>query len=72
MRIKSHRDSSSEATSPAISVSTEDRNVAAKVPSQWSVLRNRNFALFFWGELLSSTGTQMQVVEVKTGSSQVN
>lgn len=64
MKIKSHKDLSSDATSPAISVSAEDRSRATKVPSQWSVLRNRNFALFFWGELLSSTGTQMQVVAV--------
>src|SRR5579864_2500107 len=30
----------------------------------WSVLRNRNYALLFWGQLISSTGTQMQVVAV--------
>src|SRR6266487_1313995 len=28
----------------------------------WKVLRNRNYALLFWGQLISSTGTQMQVI----------
>src|SRR5260370_33369887 len=35
-----------------------------KVPSQWSALRNRNYALLFWGYLVSSAGTQMQIVAV--------
>src|ERR1700676_2630645 len=30
----------------------------------WGVLRNRNYALLFWGQLISSSGTQMQVVAV--------
>lgn len=30
----------------------------------WSVLRHRNYALLFWGQLISSTGTQMQIVGV--------
>ena len=30
----------------------------------WGALRNRNYALLFWGQLISSTGTQMQVVAV--------
>jgi MFS family permease len=30
----------------------------------WKVLRNRNYALLFWGQLISSAGTQMQVVVV--------
>jgi hypothetical protein len=30
----------------------------------WGVLRNRNYALLFWGQLISATGTQMQVVAV--------
>lgn len=35
-----------------------------KVPSQWSALRNRNYAFLFWGYLVSSAGTQMQIVAV--------
>jgi MFS family permease len=30
----------------------------------WDVLRNRNYALLFWGQLISAAGTQMQVVAV--------
>lgn len=35
-----------------------------KPVSTWSVLRNRNYALLFWGQLISATGTQMQIVAV--------
>jgi len=39
--------------------------VPAKKPvGSWAVLRNRNYALLFWGQLISSAGTQMQVVAV--------
>src|SRR2546422_8491781 len=38
---------------------------AAKQPLRsWSVLHNRNYALLFWGQLISSTGTQVQVIAV--------
>lgn len=30
----------------------------------WSVLRDRNYSLLFWGQFISSVGTQMQVVVV--------
>jgi len=30
----------------------------------WRVLRNRDYSLLFWGQLISSAGTQMQVVAV--------
>jgi MFS family permease len=33
-------------------------------PGPWRVLRNRNYSLLFWGQLISSAGTQMQVVAV--------
>jgi MFS family permease len=33
-------------------------------PGSWSVLRNRNYSLLFWGQMISSAGTQMQVVAV--------
>src|SRR6266446_7616344 len=39
--------------------------VPAKRPlGPWRVLRNRNYSLLFWGQLISSAGTQMQVVAV--------
>src|SRR5215470_17754427 len=30
----------------------------------WSVLRHRDYALLFWGQLISASGTQMQLVAV--------
>src|SRR5215469_7899158 len=52
---------------PASSVSTTSTVVA--IPAKrslgpWRVLRNRNYSLLFWGQLISSAGTQMQVVAV--------
>ncbi len=35
-----------------------------KTAGSWVVLRNRNYALLFWGQLISAAGTQMQVVAV--------
>ncbi len=32
--------------------------------SSWQVLRSRNYALLFWGQCISSIGTQMQVVAI--------
>lgn len=32
--------------------------------SSWSVLRNCNYVLLFWDQLVSSTGTQMQIVAI--------
>src|SRR6266478_3692829 len=52
---------------PAQSVSTTSTVVAVPVKRSlgpWRVLRNRNYALLFWGQLISSAGTQMQVVAV--------
>lgn len=46
---------------------TTTRDIAlslSKPSSQWSVLRNRNYALLFWGQLISAGGTQMQIVAV--------
>ena len=52
---------------PAQSVTSTSTVVA--IPAKrslgpWRVLRNRNYALLFWGQLISSAGTQMQVVAV--------
>jgi MFS family permease len=32
--------------------------------SAWQVMRNRDYSLLFWGQLISSAGTQIQVVAV--------
>lgn len=37
---------------------------ATTTSSYWAVLRNRDYALLFWGYLISSAGTQMQIVAV--------
>ena len=42
----------------------ESSTLPEKRPSSWSVLRNRNYALIFWGQMISSAGTQMQIVAV--------
>jgi hypothetical protein len=38
--------------------------VKEKGSGYWVVLRNRNYALLFWGYLISSAGIQMQIVAV--------
>ncbi|GHO50269.1 MFS transporter [Ktedonospora formicarum] len=50
-----------------VDVTTTARDLApppVKSPGHWSVLRNRNYALLFWGQLISAAGTQMQIVAV--------
>ncbi len=42
----------------------ESPTLPVKGPGSWSVLRNRNYSLLFWGQMISSAGTQMQVVAV--------
>ncbi len=55
------KDQAGQATSP----STSAEAISAKRSlGPWKVLRNRNYALLFWGQLISSAGTQMQVVAV--------
>src|SRR5947199_8016862 len=46
------------------STSSEVAHPAKHRLGPWRVLRNRNYSLLFWGELISSAGTQMQVVAV--------
>jgi MFS family permease len=47
----------------AVSLSTV-ANSLRKPAGSWSVLRNRDYSLLFWGQFISATGTQMQVVAV--------
>ncbi len=51
-------------TEPRSSSSSAVALPAKRSLGPWSVLRNRNYALLFWGQLISSAGTQMQVVAV--------
>lgn len=55
-----------EPASPALveAVTTQGTQRTARSTGPWRVLLNRNYALLFWGQLISSTGTQMQVVAV--------
>ena len=58
-----------ETISPQISqlapLTSSEVALPAKHPlGPWRVLRNRNYSLLFWGQLISSAGTQMQVVAV--------
>jgi MFS family permease len=54
-------DQAGQATSPSTSIVAIS---AKRSLGPWKVLRNRNYALLFWGQLISSSGTQMQVVAV--------
>src|SRR5215469_17552705 len=45
-------------------IETRPPSLAKRHNGPWSVLRNRNYALLFWGQLISATGTQMQIVAV--------
>src|SRR5438034_6556796 len=67
MKAESQRDAYSDepvqAEAPEVAVATPPLP-KSKPMSSWSVLRNRNYALLFWGQLISSAGTQMQVVAV--------
>src|SRR5205823_2804668 len=67
MKAESQRDTYSDepvqAEAPEVAVATPPLPKSQPLRS-WSVLRNRNYALLFWGQLISSTGTQVQVVAV--------
>ena len=52
-----------EPASPAL-VEAVASESTRRSPGPWRVLLNRNYALLFWGQLISSAGTQMQVVAV--------
>ena len=40
------------------------RKLFERLAGPWTVLGQRDYALLFWGQLISATGTQMQVVAV--------
>ncbi len=60
---KAAKDSVSDQSAQLATPSSEGVAPAPKRSlGPWRVLRNRNYALLFWGQLISSSGTQMQVV----------
>lgn len=55
----------SDAARPMDGAAHDDhRDQPARPPSAWRVLRHREYALLFWGQLASAVGTQMQIVAI--------
>lgn len=52
-----------QADEQAVSLSAVAETMRKPVGS-WAVLRRRDYSLLFWGQFISATGTQMQVVAV--------
>jgi MFS family permease len=64
MKTEPQKDSLTELVTDPIPTTTDISQPLTKAPSHWSVLRNRNYALLFWGQMISAAGTQMQIVAV--------
>src|SRR6266566_495709 len=64
MKTEPQRESASDLSIEPASPASVEAAPAKRSPGPWRVLRNRNYALMFWGQLISSSGTQMQVVAV--------
>src|SRR5690348_13838111 len=64
MKTEPQKDSFTELVTDPIPTTTDISQPPTKAPSHWSVLRNRDYALLFWGQLISAAGTQMQIVAV--------
>lgn len=64
MKTEPQKDALSGVVEDAETATVSAPPAVTKAPTQWSVLRNRNYALLFWGQLISSAGTQMQIVAV--------
>lgn len=63
--MKTEPQKSGEVGQAEMPVTASDEAAEAKRAfGSWHVLRDRNYALLFWGQLISSGGTQMQVVAV--------
>lgn len=63
MKTEPHKPLVSMQSAPSSAVES-DALAIGRTLGPWSVLRNRNYSLLFWGQLISSAGTQMQVVAV--------
>ena len=64
MKIEPEEEAQSLEIIPSPVDIAETTTQAPERRSSWSVLGNRNYALLFWGQFISSAGTQMQVVAV--------
>ena len=63
MKTEPQKDAFVDSTS-LVATETAIVPIEEKLPSQWSLLRHRNYALLFWGQMVSAAGTQMQIVAV--------
>lgn len=63
MKIEPQKSQNTVQTELLVAASNEVAQAKRSFGS-WHVLRDRNYALLFWGQLISSAGTQMQVVAV--------
>src|ERR1700692_4196994 len=64
MKTDPQKDVLSSSLVDPLTATIDEPPAVAKIPGHWSVLRNRNYSLLFWGQLISAAGTQMQVVAV--------
>src|SRR5260370_31663180 len=65
MKTEPQKETISPQNSQLAPLTSSEVALPAKHPlGPWRVLRNRNYSLLFWGQLISSAGTQMQVVAV--------
>ncbi len=65
MKIEPQKEAVTEKPGQPTSLTSSEVAPRSRHPlGPWRVLRNRNYSLLFWGQLISSAGTQMQVVAV--------
>jgi MFS family permease len=64
MKSEAQNESFAEQLAEGETVVSPPAPPAKQAVTTWSVLLNRNYALMFWEQLISSAGTQMQVVAV--------
>ena len=65
MKAEPDKDNVNDQPAPLAPASVESVALRPKRSlGPWKALRNRNYALLFWGQLISFAGTQMQVVAV--------
>ncbi|HZS79378.1 MAG TPA: MFS transporter [Ktedonobacteraceae bacterium] len=64
MKTDPQKDTALTQPVPPVAEATQETERPMRSSGPWRVLRNRNYALLFWGQMISSTGTQMQVVAV--------
>src|SRR6476659_684788 len=64
MQTEPPKNTSPDSIVDPITATTSIPSSEARTPGSWAVLRHRNYALLFWGYLISSAGTQMQIVAV--------